>query len=206
MITDSSSRSVTAEMQVTVTLQPTALCPGHRQGRASCPGPAGGVVPGRRHDAVGRMSLARHPALSVEDPGGCRCCDPGRVRRDCGPRGRAASVRARRRDIPGWGAAAGAVTSPAPGSARGRPGGRAVPGHLGGCRRRDRGARRDAVFRRRYDARAWNGSWNGAPDTPSTASAISAITRGIGAASAFGARGRTYGKEKVYSRFRNGRP
>jgi hypothetical protein len=45
---------------------------------------------------------------------------------------------------------------------------------------------------------AWNGPWNGAPDTPSTASVISAITRAIGAASAFGVRGRTYGKEKVY--------
>ena len=45
---------------------------------------------------------------------------------------------------------------------------------------------------------AWNGSWNGAPDNPSTAGAISAITRAIGAASALGARGRAYGKEKVY--------
>jgi hypothetical protein len=46
--------------------------------------------------------------------------------------------------------------------------------------------------------RAWHGPWHGVPDTPSTASAISAITRSISAASALSARGRTYGKEKVY--------
>ena len=33
---------------------------------------------------------------------------------------------------------------------------------------------------------------------PSAASAVSAISRVIGAASAFSARGRVYGKEKVY--------
>jgi hypothetical protein len=50
----------------------------------------------------------------------------------------------------------------------------------------------------RLSAGGWNGSWNGAPDNPSTAGAMSAITRAIGAAGALGARGRTYGKEKVY--------
>jgi hypothetical protein len=38
---------------------------------------------------------------------------------------------------------------------------------------------------------AWNGSWNGAPDNPSAATAVSAMTCAIGAASALGARGRT---------------
>jgi hypothetical protein len=45
---------------------------------------------------------------------------------------------------------------------------------------------------------AWHGSWHGAPGSSSSASAISAIGRVIGAARAFSARGRTYGKEKVY--------
>ena len=45
--------------------------------------------------------------------------------------------------------------------------------------------------------RSWHGSWHGAADSSSSASAISAIGRGIGAASAQNARGRTYGKEKV---------
>jgi hypothetical protein len=44
---------------------------------------------------------------------------------------------------------------------------------------------------------AWNGSWNGGPGNPSTMSAVSAIFRGIGAASALGARGRGYGKETL---------
>jgi hypothetical protein len=35
-----------------------------------------------------------------------------------------------------------------------------------------------------YGPRAWNGSWDGAPDNPSAASAISAITRVIRAVSA----------------------
>jgi len=47
-------------------------------------------------------------------------------------------------------------------------------------------------------ARAWNGSWNGAPGHPGTASAIRGITRGISTASAFSGRRRSYGKEKVY--------
>ena len=38
---------------------------------------------------------------------------------------------------------------------------------------------------------AWNGSWDDAPNNPSAAGAISAMTRAIGAASALGARGRT---------------
>jgi hypothetical protein len=45
---------------------------------------------------------------------------------------------------------------------------------------------------------AWHGSWHGAPDNPSTASAISAMAHVISAASAESARDRTYGKEKVY--------
>ena len=45
---------------------------------------------------------------------------------------------------------------------------------------------------------AWHGSWHGTSDTPSTTSAVSAIIRVIGAASAFSARGRGYGKEKFY--------
>jgi hypothetical protein len=66
--------------------------------------------------------------------------------------GRAASVRAGRGDIPGWGAAARAVTSLAQGSARGRPGGRAVPGHVSRhCR--DRAPDRGAPFRLPDDAR-----------------------------------------------------
>jgi hypothetical protein len=39
--------------------------------------------------------------------------------------------------------------------------------------------------------RPWTGSWTGASDNSSAVSAISAMTRGIGAASALGARGRT---------------
>jgi hypothetical protein len=42
-----------------------------------------------------------------------------------------------------------------------------------------------------YGPRAWNGSWTGAPDNPSAVSAISAIIRGICAASGRGAGGRT---------------
>jgi hypothetical protein len=38
--------------------------------------------------------------------------------------------------------------------------------------------------------RSWNGSWNGSPDNPSAAGAVSAITRAIGAASASTARDR----------------
>jgi hypothetical protein len=44
---------------------------------------------------------------------------------------------------------------------------------------------------------AWNGSWNDAPDYPSAASAIRAMTCAIGAASALGARGRTSCKRQV---------
>jgi hypothetical protein len=44
----------------------------------------------------------------------------------------------------------------------------------------------------------WHGSWHGRPGNASTASAVSAIFRVIGAGSALSARGRTYGKEKVY--------
>jgi hypothetical protein len=44
---------------------------------------------------------------------------------------------------------------------------------------------------------AWNGSWNGALDNPSAASAVSAMTSAIGAASAHGARGRTSCKRQV---------
>jgi len=47
---------------------------------------------------------------------------------------------------------------------------------------------------RTLPAAAWNGSWNGAPDNPSAASAVNAMTRAIGAASAHSARDRTYGK------------
>jgi hypothetical protein len=54
----------------------------------------------------------------------------------------------------------------------------------------------------------WNGLWNGAPDNPSAASAVSAMTCAIGAASAHGARGRTFCKrqdgEGVESRERSG--
>jgi hypothetical protein len=45
---------------------------------------------------------------------------------------------------------------------------------------------------------AWTGSWTGAVVNPGAASAVSAMSRAIGAARALGARGRTYGKEKVY--------
>jgi hypothetical protein len=44
---------------------------------------------------------------------------------------------------------------------------------------------------------AWNGLWNGALDNPSAASAVSAMTCAIGAASAHGARGRTSCKRQV---------
>lgn len=47
--------------------------------------------------------------------------------------------------------------------------------------------------------RSWHGSWHGAEDSSSSASAISAIGRGIGAASAQNARGRTYGKKTLYA-------
>ena len=41
-------------------------------------------------------------------------------------------------------------------------------------------------------ARAWTGSWTGASDNPSMLSAVSAVVRAIGAASAYGVRGRTF--------------
>jgi hypothetical protein len=44
---------------------------------------------------------------------------------------------------------------------------------------------------------AWTGSWTGAPDNPSAANAASAMTCGIGAASAQGVRGRTSCKRQV---------
>jgi hypothetical protein len=112
-------------------------------------------------------------------------------------RGRAASVRAGRGDIPGRGAAARAVTSLAPGSARGGPVGGPCPATTAGIAVTGLpAAALHSAFRTMPGA--WNGSWNGAPGNPSTASAISGITRGISAASAFSGRGRTYGKEKVY--------
>jgi len=43
----------------------------------------------------------------------------------------------------------------------------------------------------------WTGSWTGASDNPSAASAISAITRVIGAASTLGAGGRTSCKRQA---------
>lgn len=49
---------------------------------------------------------------------------------------------------------------------------------------------------------SWHGSWHGAADSSSSASAISAIGRVIGAASAQNARGRTYGKERSAHRAR----
>jgi len=45
--------------------------------------------------------------------------------------------------------------------------------------------------------RAWNGSWNGAPDNPSAAGAVSAMTCAIGAASVHGVRGRASCKRQV---------
>jgi hypothetical protein len=53
----------------------------------------------------------------------------------------------------------------------------------------------DAAQRRRL---AWHESWHGVADNSSAMRAISAMARVIGAASAHGERGRTYGKEKVY--------
>jgi hypothetical protein len=50
---------------------------------------------------------------------------------------------------------------------------------------------RTVTGRRDTGPRAWTGSWTGAPANPSATSAISAITRGICAASAHGARSRT---------------
>jgi hypothetical protein len=44
---------------------------------------------------------------------------------------------------------------------------------------------------------AWNGSWNDAPGNPSAAGAVSAMTRAIRAASAFGARGLPSCKRQV---------
>jgi len=69
MVTDSSSRSVIADWQVTVRLQAGDAVPGPRAGPGIMPGPEGGVVPGRRHDAAGGMSRARHLAVTVADPG-----------------------------------------------------------------------------------------------------------------------------------------
>src|SRR6516165_6593701 len=40
---------------------------------------------------------------------------------------------------------------------------------------------------------AWHGSWHGVPDSSSSSRAISATSRAIGAASAYGERDRTYG-------------
>jgi hypothetical protein len=48
-----------------------------------------------------------------------------------------------------------------------------------------------------YGPRAWDGSWDGAPDSPSAASATSAMIRAICAASTLSARGRTSCKRQV---------
>jgi hypothetical protein len=164
------------------------------------PGPEGGAVPGRRLDAVGGTSRGRHLALTVADSG----CLPVLIRAGSGAGVRAAHGRGgeragQRGDIDGWSAAAGAATSLA----------RAVPGGglaAGSCPAASAGTAVTGVpaatlcYARWDDARRrpWNGSWNGAPGNPSTTGAMSAITRAIGAARALSARGRTYGKEKVY--------
>jgi hypothetical protein len=146
-------------------------------------GPGDDVIPGRRHDAADQTSGGRHLTLAVPDPGGVPVLRsaPGPAR-DCGlGSAGAASVRAGRCCRPG-------ALRPA---RRARPRLLASPtGNPGRC----------ALLRPGDDARrrAWNDSWNGAPDNPSTAGAMSAITRAIGAARALSARGRTYGKEKVY--------
>jgi hypothetical protein len=75
--------------------------------------------------------------------------------------------------------------------------GAAVPGRVCG-HRRDGRPLRSVTTTGRCPARAWHGPWHGTAGNPSTSSAISGITRGISAASAFSGRGRTYGKEKVY--------
>ena len=142
------------------------------------PGPEGGVIPGRRHDAAGQILQAASGAHRPRSPGECRCGDPGRARRRTAGRGRPgwrAGGPGRVRS-PAWSAAAGAVRSPAPGRGRGRPGGRTVPGRASG-HRRDRQSpplrsitsmERCPALHPQDDARrrAWNGSWNGAAGIP----------------------------------------
>jgi hypothetical protein len=142
------------------------------------PGPKGDVIPGRRHDAVGQTLQAAsgaHRPRSRVSAGAVIRAGSG-----AGPAGR--GRRGRRAGGPGrvrwsaWAAAAGSVRSPAPGRARGRPGGRTVPGRASG-RRRDWESRplRSITSMKRCpalhpwnDARrgAWNGSWNGAAGIP----------------------------------------
>jgi hypothetical protein len=84
------------------------------------------------------------------------------------------------------------------GRARGRPRGRTVPGRVSG----HRGEGSPGRYAR---LRPWNGAWRRVArlvarrtGNPSAASAVGAIIRVIGAASALSAWRRGYGKEKVY--------
>jgi hypothetical protein len=142
--------------------------------------PAGGGRSPPGADAGQRQDRARPRVLATARnmvPGSDLPCHsqtrparPGRRPRTAGRRaGGPGRVRS-----PAWAAAAGAVRSP--GRGRRRPGGRTVPGRVGG-RRRDRDSRplrsitsveRCPALHQWDDARrcAWNGSWNGAAGIP----------------------------------------
>jgi hypothetical protein len=98
---------------------------------------------------------------------------------------------------PAWGAAPARWSPPPPAESGGGPVEGPSPAASAGIA--DRESRRGALLRPgTLPGGASNGSWNGALDNPSTASAMRAISGLIGAASALSARGRTYGKEKIY--------
>jgi len=123
------------------------------------PGPEGGVIPGRRHDAAGEASGGRHLALTVPGPGASRRPRAGPGEASWQGRARPAQRESLGRGLPA--AALGDVYRRCPAARVARP----VARHAG---------------------------------NPGVVSAVSAISRGIGAASALGAQERAYGKEKVY--------
>ena len=131
MITDSWSRSVAAGMQMSISRQDRRRRAGMTGMARRHAGPGSDVSPGHRHG----WREVRRPASDAHRPR-VRVSAGAAIRGGsaAGPRAGAAGVRgaAGPGDAAGGGAAVGAVTSPAPGRARGRPGGRTVPGRVSG--------------------------------------------------------------------------
>jgi len=159
--------------------------------------------PRTRHQRLAAPAAHGRRGQGPGDPAIRRCCSPARVRRRTAGRARPGGELAgavgpgdvagrgrcgRRGGIPGpAGPGGGAAGGPCPAASAGIavtgvPA--ATLGHVHGA-----GGRRGA----------WHGPWHGVPDTPSTASAVSAITRGISAASAFSAGAVLMVKRRSYS-------
>jgi hypothetical protein len=161
------------------------------------------VIPGRRHDAADQTSAGRHLTLTIPDTGGTadaviRAGSGAGLRAGHGRGGEHAAAAAPS-DLAGLGRRGRRGGIPGPGPCPGEARGSTVPGRVSGHRRPGvAAAALYYVHGTMPRGRAWNGSWNGALDNPSTTSAISAITRAISAASALSVWRRTYGKEKVY--------